>query len=58
MINVDGVEKKITIQDTHLEEDTANMDHLSTYSLIDYNRAGVPLLETVTDPCIVLQKKL
>lgn len=52
MINVDGIEKKITIQDTHLEEDTANMDHLSTYSLIDYNRAGVPLLETVTDPCI------
>ena len=52
MINVDGVEKKITIQDTHLEEDTANMQHLSNYSLIDYNRAGVPLLETVTDPCI------
>lgn len=52
MINVDGMEKKITIQDTHLEEDTANMDHLSSYSLIDYNRAGVPLLETVTDPCI------
>lgn len=52
MINVDGVDKKITIQDTHLEEDTANMDHLNTYSLIDYNRAGVPLLETVTDPCI------
>ena len=52
MINVDGIEKKITIQDTHLEEDTANMDHLASYSLIDYNRAGVPLLETVTDPCI------
>lgn len=52
MINVDGIEKKITIQDTHLEEDTANMDHMDTYSLIDYNRAGVPLLETVTDPCI------
>ena len=52
MINVDGEEKKITIQDTHLEEDTANMQHLSTYSLIDYNRAGVPLLETVTDPCM------
>ena len=57
MINVDGVEKKITIQDTHLEEDTANMDHLSTYSLIDYNRAGVPLLETVTDPCISSSKE-
>lgn len=57
MINVDGEDKKITIQDTHLEEDTANMDHLSTYSLIDYNRAGVPLLETVTDPCIGSSKE-
>ena len=57
MINVDGEDKKITIQDTHLEEDTANMDHLSSYSLIDYNRAGVPLLETVTDPCINSSKE-
>ena len=57
MINVDGEDKKITIQDTHLEEDTANMDHLSTYSLIDYNRAGVPLLETVTNPCIGSSKE-
>lgn len=52
MIDTDSGPKKISIQDTHLEEDTANMDHMSTYSLIDYNRAGVPLLETVTDPCI------
>lgn len=57
MINVDGVDKKITIHDTHLEEDTANMDHMSTYSLIDYNRAGIPLLETVTDPCINSSKE-
>ena len=52
MIDTENGPKKITIQDTHLEEDSANMDHLSNYSLIDYNRAGVPLLETVTDPCI------
>lgn len=57
MINVDGVHKRIDIHDTHLEEDTANMDHLSTYSLIDYNRAGVPLLETVTEPCISSSKE-
>lgn len=57
MINVDGVDKRIDIHDTHLEEDTANMDHLSSYSLIDYNRAGVPLLETVTEPCINSSKE-
>lgn len=57
MINSDGEEKKITIQDTHLEEDTANIDSFGNYSLIDYNRAGVPLLETVSDPCINSSKE-
>lgn len=52
MINVDGEDKKVLIHDTHLEEDTASLDHFGTYSLIDYNRCGVPLLETVTEPCL------
>ncbi|MBE6155716.1 MAG: Asp-tRNA(Asn)/Glu-tRNA(Gln) amidotransferase subunit GatB [Firmicutes bacterium] len=42
----------ISIQDIHLEEDSAALDHLDSISLIDYNRAGVPLLECVTDPCM------
>ena len=50
MINVNGEDKKIGIDNIHLEEDTASMQHFSDYSLLDYNRAGIPLLETVTTP--------
>lgn len=42
----------VTIHDIHLEEDTASMDHYDYYTLIDYNRAGTPLVEIVTEPCI------
>ena len=42
----------VEILDIHLEEDAAALDHLNTFSLIDYNRAGVPLLEVVTAPCM------
>ena len=52
MISVNGEDKKVLIHDTHLEEDTASMDHYNDYSLLDYNRCGVPLLETVTEPCL------
>lgn len=40
----------VKIHDIHLEEDTAKMEVLMEESLINYNRAGVPLLELVTDP--------
>ena len=52
MIHVNGENKKILIHDTHLEEDTASLDHYNNYSLLDYNRCGIPLLETVTEPCL------
>ena len=51
-IRVNGEEKKVLIHDTHLEEDTASLDHYNNYSLLDYNRCGIPLLETVTEPCL------
>ena len=52
MIDVDGKTREIEILDIHLEEDSASLDHYSDTTNIDYNRAGVPLLETVTAPCM------
>ncbi len=40
----------VDITRIHLEEDTANSKHGADGSLIDYNRAGVPLMELVTEP--------
>ena len=42
--------KKIGIHHAHLEEDAAKSSHEADYSLVDYNRAGSPLLEIVSMP--------
>ena len=47
---VNGEYKVARINNIHLEEDAASTDHYEHYSKIDYNRAGVPLLELVTEP--------
>jgi len=41
--------KKVRINRLHMEEDTAKQFHLSSCSLVDYNRAGVPLIEVVSE---------
>ena len=46
----DGTTFKVGIDNIHLEEDAASLDHYFDTSCIDYNRAGVPLLELVTNP--------
>ena len=51
-IEVDGVKKKIEIEELHIEEDTCKSAHRGNVSLLDFNRAGVPLIEIVTKPCI------
>ncbi|BCX49614.1 aspartyl/glutamyl-tRNA(Asn/Gln) amidotransferase subunit B [Haloferula helveola] len=43
---------KVRLNRIHLEEDVAKSTHLGTSSIIDYNRAGTPLMEIVTEPDI------
>jgi len=54
-IEVDGETKRIGITRVHLEEDTARSQHVThqsgeSYSLIDVNRSGLPLMEIVSEP--------
>ena len=53
-IEVDGVRRDVHLERIHLEEDTARLMHrdngIETYSLMDVNRAGSPLMELVTKP--------
>jgi len=46
----DGATKRVGIRRAHLEEDTGSLLHAGGATLIDFNRAGVPLLEIVTEP--------
>ena len=57
----DGATWRVEIERAHMEEDTGKLTHIgsetgrihgATTSLIDYNRAGVPLIEIVTKPIV------
>ncbi len=51
-IEVDGKTKRINIERLHMEEDTCKQLHFNTFTLLDYNRAGTPLVEIVSRPDI------
>lgn len=50
VLDKNGNEKRIGIERIHMEEDTCKQLHLADCSLLDYNRAGVPLVEIVSKP--------
>ena len=47
-----GEHKHIALTRIHLEEDVGKLNHEAVDSLIDYNRAGTPLMEIVTEPVL------
>lgn len=47
---VEGKEKTVSITRAHMEEDAGKSNHHGEYTLINYNRAGIPLLEVVSGP--------
>ena len=50
LINTSQGERKIGIERLHMEEDTCKQLHSWDFSLLDYNRAGIPLIEIVSRP--------
>ena len=49
---VDGKPKRFDVHHAHLEDDTGMLKHFSKFTGIDYNRAGSPLIEIVSMPCM------
>ncbi len=48
--DIDGDSRRIRITRVHMEEDTGKSVHEKEKTLLDYNKAGVPLIEIVTEP--------
>lgn len=50
--DVNGEEMTFEVDRVHLEDDAGMLKHFPKYAGVDYNRAGVPLIEIVSKPCI------
>jgi len=50
--DIEGKTKTFAINRAHLEDDAGMLKHFSTFAGVDYNRAGAPLIEIVSEPCI------
>ncbi len=50
--NVMGEHKRVPLTRIHLEEDVGKLSHAAGGSVIDYNRAGTPLMEIVSEPAL------
>lgn len=50
--NLMGEHKRIPLTRIHLEEDVGKLNHFATDSLVDFNRAGTPLMEIVSEPAM------
>lgn len=48
----DGSQFTVSLTQVHIEEDAAKLMHEKKISLVDFNKAGVPLIEIVTEPCV------
>lgn len=49
---VEGEEKSFALNRVHLEDDAGMLKHFSNFAGVDFNRAGSPLIEIVSEPCI------
>lgn len=51
-VEIDGHIKYFQLHHAHLEDDAGMLKHFSSFAGVDYNRAGLPLIEIVSEPCI------
>ena len=57
IVELDGQEKSFSVNRVHLEDDAGMLKHFPNFAGVDYNRAGVPLIEIVSEPCMHTSKE-